>query len=102
MITSRPLGFLAALTLCLTSAQAAAPAARPEYGDFGLDLSARDPAVKPGDDFYRYATGHWLATHTIPADRTRWGTLDQLGEDADERVRKLIQNLPQQAPAGSI
>jgi putative endopeptidase len=102
MIMSRPLGCLAALTLCLASAQAAAPAARPQYGDFGLDLSARDPSVKPGDDFYRYATGHWLATHTIPADRTRWGTLDQLAEDADERVRKLIQSLPQRAPAGSI
>ena len=102
MITSRPLGFLAALALCLTCARAATPTARPEYGNFGLDLSARDPSVKPGDDFYRYATGHWLATHTIPADRTRWGTLDQLAEDADERVRKLIQNLPQQAPAGSI
>ena len=101
MKMSRPLGFLAALTLCLDCARAA-PAARPQYGDFGLDLSARDLSIKPGDDFYRYATGHWLATHTIPADRTRWGTLDQLAEEADERVRKLIQDLPPQAPAGSI
>ena len=102
MIMTRPLGFLTALALCVTSVQAAEPPARPQYGDFGLDLSARDPSIKPGDDFYSYATGHWLATHSIPADRTRWGTLDQLSEEADERVRKLIQGLPENAPAGSI
>jgi predicted metalloendopeptidase len=105
MSMSRPLGFLTALVLCpvlcVAGAQAAGPPA-PQYGDFGLDLSARDPSIKPGDDFYRYATGHWLATHNIPADRTRWGTLDQLSEEADERVRKLIQGLPEHAPAGSI
>jgi putative endopeptidase len=102
MIMTRPLGLLAALALCLTSAQAAAPSPRPQYGEFGLDLGARDESIKPGDDFYRYATGHWLKTNTIPADRTRWGTLDQLSEEADERVRKLIQGLPEHAPAGSI
>ena len=30
-------------------------------------------SVKPGDDFYRYADGHWLEAHTIPADRTALG-----------------------------
>jgi predicted metalloendopeptidase len=109
MFMSRPLGFLTALAITFGSAQATAPTARPQYGDFGLDLSARDPAIKPGDDFYHYATGHWLKTNTIPSDRTRWGTLDQLSEDADERVRKLIQSLPgrpmgqpERAPTGSI
>lgn len=102
MIMSRPLGFLTALILCFASAQAATPTAHTQYGDFGLDLSARDMSVKPGDDFYRYATGHWLTTNTIPSDRTRWGTMDQLSEQADERVNKLIQGLPEHAPAGSI
>jgi putative endopeptidase len=102
MRTSRLLGFLTAVTVCLSYARAAAPPERAQYGDFGLDLSARDLSVKPGDDFYRYATGHWLQTHTIPADRTRWGTLDQLSEQADERVRDLIQSLPEHAPPGSI
>lgn len=102
MIMSRPLGFLTALALCLGSAQAAAPTTRSQYGDFGLELSAQDKSIKPGDDFYRYAAGHWLATHTIPSDRARWGTLDQLSETADERVRQLIQGLPQHAPTGTI
>lgn len=29
-----------------------------------------DTSVKPGDDFYRYANGAWLAKLEIPADRT--------------------------------
>src|SRR3569833_264158 len=61
MIMSRPLGFLTALTLCLGSAQAAAPTTGAQYGDFGLELSARDESIKPGDDFYHYAAGHSYA-----------------------------------------
>ena len=102
MIMSRPLGFLTALALCLGSAQAAAPTTRAQYGDFGLELSAQDKSIKPGDDFYRYAAGHWLAIHTIPSDRARWGTLDQLSENADERIRQILQDLPQHAPTGTI
>ncbi len=95
--------FLATACLTLTAAQGTTtPPARAQYGHFGLDLSAGDHSIKPGDDFYRYADGHWLQSNTIPADRTRWGTFEQLGEQADERVRKLIQELPENAPADSI
>src|SRR5580698_1109488 len=91
---------LATACLTLNGAQATTtPPPQTQYGDFGLDLSARDHSIKPGDDFYRYATGHWLQTQAIPADRTSWGTFEQLSEQADERVRKLIQELPQNAPA---
>ena len=82
-------------------APAASPDGQAQFGPFGLDLTAEDKSVKPGDDFYRYANGHWLDTQKIPADRTRWGAGDQLAERTDERVRKLIQELPTNAPAGS-
>ncbi|HVW68300.1 MAG TPA: M13 family metallopeptidase [Steroidobacteraceae bacterium] len=97
---NRTTAFLGPLVLSLASTQAATPPA--QYGSFGLDLTAQDKSVKPGDDFYEYTNGHWLKTQAIPADRARWGTFDQLGEQADERVRKLIQALPEHAPAGSI
>jgi putative endopeptidase len=74
----------------------------PTFGPFGLDLSAQDTSVRPGDDFYRYANGHWLETAKIPADRTEWGTFDALSEEASERVRKLIQELPANAAARSL
>ena len=35
---------------------------------WGVDR-ARDLSVRPGDDFYRYADGHWLDSNQIPADR---------------------------------
>ena len=39
------------------------------FGKWGIDLSTRDTSVKPGDDFQRYASGHWMDTNDIPADQ---------------------------------
>ncbi len=79
----------------------AAATTRAQIPPWGLDLSARDPAVRPGDDFYRYADGHWLDTHKIPADRTRWGSFDELDERASAQVLQVVQGLPADAPQGS-
>jgi putative endopeptidase len=68
---------------------------------WGVDLSMRDPAVKPGDDFYRYADGRWLDAQTIPADRNRWGSFDELDERSQQQVLSIVQALPADAPAGS-
>ena len=73
-----------------TTAPARAPAA---IGAWGVDLSARDLNVKPGDDFFRYANGTWLTTTQIPADRTRWGTFDILREKADTDARVIIEEV---------
>jgi putative endopeptidase len=43
-------------------------------GDFGIDLAARDLNTKPGDDFERYASGKWIDTAQIPADRPQTGS----------------------------
>ena len=48
----------------------------PRFGSFGIDLAAMDSSVKPGNDFFRYVDGRWLATEKIPADRTTWGSFD--------------------------
>ncbi|HEV3285948.1 MAG TPA: hypothetical protein VG011_04305, partial [Steroidobacteraceae bacterium] len=61
---------------------------------WGLDLGSRDLSVKPGDDFYHYADGHWLEAHTIPADRTRWGSFDELDERSLQQVLSIVQKLP--------
>ena len=57
-------------------AQGASGAAqhRVSFGTWGVDLSARDTSVKPGDDFQRYASGEWLDAHPIPADQSSNGT----------------------------
>jgi putative endopeptidase len=75
-----------------TAAWAAAPsAAKPTIGAFGLDLSAGNPHVKPGDDFFAYANGTWYETFSIPADRSSFGPFDRLDELSKERVRRIIE-----------
>ncbi|HEY1492544.1 MAG TPA: M13 family metallopeptidase, partial [Steroidobacteraceae bacterium] len=68
---------------------------------WGIELGARDLGVRPGDDFYRYAQGHWLDSHQIPPDRTRWGSFDELDERAQQQVQGIVQALPANAPEGS-
>ncbi|HEV3182287.1 MAG TPA: M13 family metallopeptidase [Steroidobacteraceae bacterium] len=65
--------------------------AKPAIGDFGLDLSARNPQVKPGDDFFAYANGGWYESFTIPADKASFGPFDRLDELSKERVRGIIE-----------
>jgi putative endopeptidase len=61
------------------------------FGRFGIDLAAQDPQVKPGDDFFRYVNGHWLATTKIPADRSAWGSFDELEVQAEADVKSIIE-----------
>ena len=60
-------------------------------GDFGVDLTAGDPSVKPGDDFFAYASGSWDRTFAIPADKSSYGPFDRLDDLTKERVRLIIE-----------
>src|SRR5215469_7910279 len=64
---------------------------KPAIGDFGLDLSARNPQVKPGDDFFAYANGGWYDSFNIPEDKSSFGPFDRLDELSKERVRGIIE-----------
>ncbi|WP_166039730.1 M13 family metallopeptidase [Sphingosinicella sp. YJ22] len=68
----------------------AARQGQPRYGSFGLDLAARDVAVDPGDDFFRYANGTWLNATEIPADRTSWSLWTVLSEDIEQQLRAIV------------
>jgi len=61
---------LAGAATC-ASAGPAAPlrSAQLLYPPFGLDMTATDPRVKPGDDFFRYSNGAWLDRTSIPPDK---------------------------------
>jgi putative endopeptidase len=86
---------LALLAGCATgtSATPEAPRGRAAIGSFGIDLTAVDPSVKPGDDFFQYVNGRWLndPANAIPADRTSWGTNVILSEKAERDVRAIIE-----------
>ncbi len=64
-----------------------------ELGDFGIDLTARNEAVKPGDDFFMYASGTWYDNFEMPADKTRYGAFTALGERSEKQVKEIIDDI---------
>lgn len=60
-------------------------------GAFGLDLTAGDSAVKPGDDFFAHASGNWLASFEIPADKSSYGVFQKLADETELQVRSIIE-----------
>jgi putative endopeptidase len=91
-LTRRGMGasLFALLGGCATSVGSSTSRAPAAIGSYGIDLAAMDPAVKPGDDFFRHVNGKWLATTQIPEDRTRWGTFDILRDKSDREQRAII------------
>ena len=70
MLPSRPLTLALALagTLIAQAApDAGAGRASSTVAPSGLDPAFIDRSVRPGDDFFRYANGTWLAKHRDPA-----------------------------------
>lgn len=59
----------------------------------GFDLSNFDKSVAPQQDFFRFVNGNWLSNTEIPADRARWGSFDELRENADRQVLEIIREL---------
>ena len=74
----------------LLAAAAAALLAAPLSGP-ALAAPDIDTAVRPGDDFYRYANGGWLARTSIPQGRSAYDTGSMLRDETATRVRDLIQ-----------
>jgi endothelin-converting enzyme/putative endopeptidase len=92
MQTIYMLGTAAVLaTVGCTQAPRAAASAKPAFGSFGVDLAQMDRSVKPGDDFYKYVNGKWLATVTIPPDKSRYGAFDALSDKAEADVRTVVE-----------
>ena len=63
------------------------------FGSWGVDLSARDLSVKPGDNFFRYVNGSWLKTAAIPADRASIGGFVDLQILSEQRLRAIVNDL---------
>lgn len=85
------LGLLVSTLFLVAPSWADATQDAPQFGSFGLDLSARKMSVEPGDDFYTYANGTWVDAFTIPPDRGSYGSFTKLGELSEQRVRGLIE-----------
>src|ERR1700744_129789 len=71
----------------------AAAANKPQFGQFGVDLSAMDKSVKPGDNFFLYTNGNWLKTAVIPPDRSQTGSFQDLQILSETRMRPIVDDL---------
>ncbi|WP_110457448.1 M13 family metallopeptidase [Shewanella algidipiscicola] len=69
------------------------PSKQAELGSFGVDLTARNLAVKPGDDFFMYASGTWYDNYQMPADKTRYGAFTALADRSEKQVKEIIDDI---------
>ncbi|KTE76940.1 M13 family metallopeptidase [Sphingopyxis sp. A083] len=72
------------------------------FGSWGVDLNARDPSVKPGDDFDKYANGAWFARTEIPADQASAGVDYDVYNLTQRQLRQLVTGAPATSQVGGL
>ena len=60
-------------------------------GSFGIATEYIDSTVKPGDNFYAFVNGGWLANTEIPSDKSNYGSFTILRDKSEKRVREIIE-----------
>ena len=83
-----------------TPAPALPPGPKAELGAWGVELDARNLAIKPGDDFFRHVNGGWLDRTPIPADKSSYGAFDIVFDRAEKQVRAIIEESAAGASGG--
>lgn len=58
----------------------------------GIKTENMDTSVKPGSDFYDFATLGWRNNNPLPNDYTRYGSFEVLIEENQKRVREIVEN----------
>ena len=94
--------FLLAAVSAVAISGAALAADKPMYGAWGVDLTARDTAVKPGDDFNKFANGSWEKRTTIPADQPSAGVGYDVFNRSQDQLRTLIETAPANTQIGGL
>jgi putative endopeptidase len=89
------------------AADASAPAIV-HYGTWGVDLTTEDKSVAPGDNFFLYGEGGWLAKAVIPPDQTSTGSGRAVRDRTELELKTLIETAakdpktPEQAKIGGL
>jgi putative endopeptidase len=72
------------------------------FGSWGVDLTARDTKVKPGDDFDTYANGGWKARTEIPADQPSAGVDYDVYNLTQDQLRAVVSKATADSPIGAL
>ena len=91
---------LLAVASAMAMTSAAARNGKPAFAPWGVDLTAMDSSVKPGDDFFAYVNGAWAKRTEIAPDRTFVGIDSILNDQLDRDVRAIVEDMAKD-PAGS-
>ena len=96
------MGWFACLSLVVACGNSNKEEAPKVFTEKGLELSAMDTSLRPGDDFYNYVSGSWMKTAKIPADKPAWGSFYMLMEKTDEQCLSILDDLlKKEYPKGS-
>ena len=91
-----------AFTAVPAATQPASPPKDVHFGTWGVDLTARDLSVKPGDDFQRYASGKWLDANPIPADKSSNSVGSEVNDRNQERLQAIVMGAPKDSQLGAF
>ncbi len=83
----RKILFLAAATL------AVAACTGEKKMNAGIKAENLDQTARPGDDFYQFANGGWIAANPITDEYSRFGSFDKLAEDNRQQLKDLIDGI---------
>jgi putative endopeptidase len=56
----------------------------------GINTSFMDKSVRPNDDFFRFVNGTWFDNTAIPADKTTWGSFNELRQNTDRDALAIL------------
>ncbi len=72
------------------------------FGKWGVDLTARDTSVKPGDDFDRFVNGGWSARTEIPSDQASAGVDYDVYNLTQRQLRQLVTGAAATSQVGGL
>ncbi len=103
--SSTPTRSLGILALCLASSlygagQELQPPAH--FGSWGVDLTALDRTIKPGDDFDQFVNGGWKRRTEIPADQPSTGVGYEVFNRSQAQIRAIIDQAPPTSQLGGM
>lgn len=58
-----------------------------------FDTSGMDTTVRPGENFFMYASGKWLKNTAIPASEVGWGSFYTLYDDNQKNLHKILEDV---------
>ena len=70
----------------------------------GIDPANLDTSVKPCQDFYHFANGGWLKSHTLPADKAMLGSFTEVMDRNREILKQILDETSAKRtwPKGSV